>query len=168
MLLIQTNANCERSTEAALMAPHRACRAYFPKILTRRSHARRVDYVERPFIQRYGFVDGDWRTVRSCPGVSCVVTDDGHRDKVRAAADEIRAREYDAINPDGEPVRYVKLDEELQPGARFRPGDAVEVVTLAERGMFKRMDGVYRAIIVLQMFGMARDIVVPLHVLEAA
>lgn len=150
--------------EAALKAPYRFCTAYFPKILTRRSHAGRVDYVERPFIPRYGFADGDWRTVRSCPGVSCVVAQGR---EVIAAVAEIQAREYGAVNKDGEPVRYIRLDEELVAAAGLRAGDAVEVSTLAARGIFRRMRDTYRAVVMLQMFGQAREVDVPRWALEA-
>lgn len=158
LLLIQTCANGERVAEAALAVPHRSCAAYFPKILARRSHARRVGYVERPFLPRYGFVDGDWRTVRSAPGVACVVASGR---EVQAAVDEIRAREYGVVNDGGELVYYVRLDEEPSP---FAAGDAIVVTTLAARGIFCRMLGAVRAEVLL---GMMRA-VVPIGCLEVA
>lgn len=154
MLLIQTHANQERTAEAALIAPRRQCSVYFPKILTRRSHARRVELVERPFIQRYGFVDGDWRTARTAPGVSHVVTSG---DEVRRAADEIRSREVRG---------YVQLDDELQEG--FHSGDAVYVTTLAAKGIFRLKRGVDRAMVLLEMFGTKKLVDLPLSILEAA
>lgn len=149
MLLIQTHANQERVAEAALTAPSRACSVYFPKILTRRSHARRVEHVERPFIQRYGFVEGDWRTARTAPGVSHVVASG---DEVRRAALEIKAREIDG---------YVLIDPEPAP---FMSGDAVYVASLAARGVFTRMRDSLRAEILL---GRIRT-VLPVSSLEAA
>lgn len=154
LLLIQTHANQERTAEAALTAPRRQCSVYFPKILTRRSHARRVELVERPFIQRYGFVDGDWRTARTAPGVSHVVASG---DEVRRAADEIRSREVKG---------YVQLDDELQEG--FHSGDAVYVTTLAAKGMFAVKHGLDRAFVLLEMLGSKRIVEVSLSVLEAA
>lgn len=136
--------------EAALIAPRRQCSVYFPKILTRRSHARRVELVERPFIQRYGFVDGDWRTARTAPGVSHVVASG---DEVRRAADEIRSREVKG---------YVQLDE------GFHSGDAVYVTTLAAKGMFAVKHGLDRAFVLLEMLGSKRIVEVSLSVLEAA
>lgn len=159
LLLIQTHANQERTAEAALTAPYRGCSVYFPKILTRRSHARRVEHVERPFIQRYGFVErGEWRVVRTAPGVSHIVASG---DAVRRAVDEIRAREYAVAKANGELVRYVDLDDEPAP---FSMGDAVNVTTLAARGIFCRMRDGLRAEILL---GMIRT-TVPLSCLEAA
>lgn len=149
MLLIQTHANQERTAEASLTAPCRACRVYFPKIMTRRSHARRVEHVERPFIQRYGFVVGDWRTVRTAPGVSHIVTSG---EEVERAAIEIKAREIDG---------YVFIDPEPAP---FKPGDAVYVASLAARGLFVKMRDGLRAEILL---GMMRT-VLPMSLLEAA
>ena len=155
MLLIQTHANQERTAEAALTASYRACTVYFPKILTRRSHARRVEHVERPFIQRYGFVDGDWRTVRTAPGVSHVVASG---DEVQRAAAEIRCREVSG---------YVQLDEEQHVDG-FCEGDAVFVTTLAARGMFSARRGTNRALVLLEMFGTKKLVDVPLAYLEAA
>lgn len=146
MLLIQTNTGCERMAEAVLTAPHRACRVYFPKVLTRRSHARRVDYVERPFVQRYAFVAQDrrggelWRVLRTAPGVAGIVAVGR---KVALAACEIVRREVDG---------YVRLDdEELVPGEDrpFEAGDAVSIGALGKSGIFCRMRSERRAEIFL-------------------
>lgn len=154
MLLIQTHANQERTAEAALTASHRSCSVYFPKILIRRSHARRIDYVERPFIQRYGFVDGDWRTARTAPGVSHIVASGG---EVRRAADEIRSREVDG---------YIWLDEQQQSGFKFN--DVVFITTLAAKGLFSARRGLDRALVLLEMFGTKKLVNVPLAYLEVA
>lgn len=140
MLLIQTNANQERVAEAALTASHRACRVYFPKVLTRRSHARRVDYVERPFLPRYGFVEqyDNWRVVRDAPGVSCIVASG---EEVRRAVVEIRSREAGGFIP-------------AELAQRFKDGD--RVVYNGIGSVFRRMCDSVFAEITMAVLGGAR------------
>lgn len=83
--------------------------AYLPRYRRRRSHARRVDTVERPLFPRYLFVALDlmrarWRPILSTFGVCDLVRQGDTPQKLPAGVvDEIRAGEqahsFDALDP---------------------------------------------------------------------
>lgn len=83
--------------------------AYLPRYRRRRSHARRVDTVERPLFPRYLFVALDlmrarWRPILSTFGVCDLVrTGDTPQKLPEGVIDEIRAGEvahtFDALDP---------------------------------------------------------------------
>jgi transcriptional antiterminator RfaH len=83
--------------------------AYLPRYRRRRSHARRIDTVERPLFPRYLFVALDlmrarWRPILSTFGVCDLVrTGDTPQRLPEGVVDEIRAGEaahsFDALDP---------------------------------------------------------------------
>lgn len=148
-MLIQTRSNCELVAEAALKEPYRDCEVYFPRIVVRRAHAGKVDYVERPFIPRYAFVDDSrgYRVVRSCPGVSNIVA---YGQGVASAFDEIKAREYNGL---------IRLPKALSDGTDdFHHNDFVRIKDDAHsmsgfRGMFDTHCSKTRVRILLEACG---------------
>lgn len=149
-MLVQTVANAERIAEASLKSPHRACSVYFPKIKVRRSHAGRVDYVERPFLPRYGFVDDGrgYDVVRSAPGVSHVVSYGSSI--VDRAVLEIMERESGG---------FIKLAAPLADGTHdFKAGDRVRIIggpMMGWKGMFSSNKGFERVQVLLDRLGLA-------------
>lgn len=120
--LVHTKPNCEAYATRFIEAD--AFNVYFPRVLSRRAHAGRVDYVPRPLFARYIFVRDDGRGpffFRSAPGVSGVVTFSDEPSRVsQSVIDRIRERE----DENG----FIQLDEvEMLPKA-FRRGDQVRMV----------------------------------------
>jgi transcriptional antiterminator RfaH len=118
--LIQTKPNCE--DYACKFLKNDKFSVYYPRVLTRRAHAGRVDMVARPLFARYVFVNNDGRGAfyfRSAPGVACVVKRAGTPVQVcESVVDNIRRRE--------DTRGYVLLDEPAseQP---LKNGDAVRL-----------------------------------------
>lgn len=132
-----------------------ACVVYWPRLSVRRLHARTVEWVVRPLLPRYLFVQDAGQAVaqmRMAPGVAGLVRGvDARPIRVDGATvAELRARE----GPDGliaAPAEQV----ELVSGRRrlFRQGDAVRVSAAPLLvGRFVRYAGLRHADIQLSMF----------------
>lgn len=129
--VVQTKANSESYACQHLKRDNFS--VYFPRVVRRRAHAGRVDYVVRPLFSRYIFVRDDGRGpffFRSAPGVSCVVTFGSEPALIHQQyIDAIRARESD----DG----LIRLDDGP---ARFRRGDKVRI---NDNGLFDGWSAVF-------------------------
>lgn len=169
-MLIQTLSNAERYAEEALTVAYRSCKVYFPKILVRRAHAGRVDHVLRPFIPRYAFVEEarDPRVVRSCPGVSNIVS---YSDEVQHALDAIRARQITVRGPHGKKIDVIRLDKALDDGTDgFAQDDRVRVSTgpySGYLGLFDAHSAKERVKILLQAMGRTFKVELGIREIEA-
>lgn len=131
----QTKPNCEEYATRFLRADK--FNVYFPRVLQRRVHAGKVQFVPRPFFARYIFIENNDRGgpfyFRSAPGMSSIVRRGGdavtvHQDVI----DEIQGRE----NAQG----FIDEDEFLPASdTDYSNGDRVRV----KRGKFAMMDGVF-------------------------
>lgn len=167
-LLVQTNAGQEAYAEHSLTGRMRDFTVFFPKVLQQRCHARKVEFVARPFLPRYGFVLDDGRSVsliRSAPGVNRVVTI-GDPVLVRQdVIDDIKRREYGRINVNtGKVEHFVKLDDEPQPECIvFKRGENVTIVdrddTVVTAAVFKHALGSHRVVV---FFGSLGNMIVPI------
>lgn len=144
----------ETHARSELKALHHLSRqgfeAYLPRILKRRRHARRVDWVPAPLFPRYLFLKMDleqafWRPVNSTLGVTRLISQGNWPTAVPAGiVEEIRAREDESgmitlTDPDtlakGDPVQ-------------IRLGAFCDQV-----GLFDHAAGENRVIVLLQLLG---------------
>lgn len=159
---MQTHPNAERVATEALRAPYRGCTVYNPVVLVTVVHARRRRDVERSFLPRYIFVQGDVPVVRSAPGVSHVVRCGMNMVQVpQWAIDRIRTRETMAPRPDGKgDAAYVDLEPQFCMAGyknEYVPGETVRVT----EGPFASFEGVFdrwlgaeqRAVVLVNIFG---------------
>jgi transcriptional antiterminator RfaH len=146
--VVQTQVNCE--AKAADNLHRQDYETYLPRYLTRRRHARKVDFTAKPLFPRYMFVAIDmatqrWRSVQSTVGVSRLVTNgDSPAVVPEGVVRALKARE-DAKG-------FVKMDER----PAFAPGDKVRVLAGAftdNAGLFNGMADHDRVSILLDMLG---------------
>lgn len=155
----QTQPNSEARAVKFLTSADFDCQTvYFPRILQRRAHAGRVDFVPRPFLPRYLFVldEGQGiRPVRYAPGISHVVLQpSGPVFVYDAALDLIRSREKDG---------YVQLEPSMRPNY-FRRDDPVIVEMDGGdlRALFQHQSGSHRAVVFANLLGKLTRVSVPL------
>jgi transcriptional antiterminator RfaH len=115
--VVATKPNCE--VKAMVNLERQSFETYMPRILERRSHARRIQMVPRPLFSGYVFVRLDlevarWRSINSTVGVTHILTGDGRPQLLRTGfIDALRAREIDGLV--------------TAPPPHFEMGEAVEV-----------------------------------------
>lgn len=152
--LVQTTSNGEQLAESSLRSDYRAFRVFAPKLLVERFHARRREWVDRPFLPRYIFVMNDERgtsLIRSSPGVSHIVRNADGPICIRSdVIAQIKARQYRHANG-----KYYVAVERQVPSA-FVLGQKVRVQTAGTviNGLFQEMRGTDRASILLNGLGM--------------
>ncbi len=160
--VVQTHALAEG--KAALNLTRQGYRAYLPRYLKKRSHARRVDWVEKPLFPRYLFVEMDpeatqWRAIRSTFGVSHFICQgDEPSPTPDGVVEEIMAREDDK--------GYVGLNRET----RFKKGQAVEIAggPMAETSaIFDCIGDHDRVTVLMDMMGRQIRVRVPLEAVRA-
>lgn len=167
--VVQTKPNCEEYARRFLAAD--AFQVYFPRVLARRAHAGKIDYVPRPFFSRYIFIAEDGRSpfyFRSSPGIASVLTNAGVPVLVgQDVVDGIKSRE----NKNG----YIELDDPfLFSHNAIKNGDPVRV----HKSRFVSFDGFFsrrlhmrkgedRAEVLISMLGRVTKQIVKLSDLEA-
>lgn len=121
---------------------------YYPQVKVLRSHARRADWVYRPFLPRYMFLRDDGM------GVSDLKRCNGVTDVVRAGLEPVRVRDavLGELRDREDELGFIVLDGDmLVPAAhRFTPEQLVRVRAgehLGRHGVFKRMSGRDRAVV---------------------
>ena len=146
--VVQTHVNAE--AKAAANLGQQGFSVYLPRYLKLRSHARKVDTVERPLFPRYLFVAIDvttqrWRAIQSTLGVSHLVCRSG---KPASVEDEV----IDALKAREDEGGFIKL---LRRSA-ISPGDTVRFVGGAFADSFALVEGVSdrdRVAILLDLLG---------------
>jgi len=125
-------------------------KAYLPRHLKRRSHARKIDWISSPLFPRYLFVMIDvaaarWRAIRSTTGVSDLICQGNSPLAVfPGVVEEIIGRETDE--------GYVDMSRH----PAFRKGDKVVVESGAlcdQVGLFESMADNDRVLILLNLLG---------------
>lgn len=118
--VVQTNINSE--SKAAANLRRQGFDVYLPCYLKRRSHARKVDVVQRPLFPRYLFVAIDvasqrWRAIQSTLGVSHLICrGEGPVAVEDSVVSALKAREDEA--------GFVRLARRTL----FSPGDQVRIL----------------------------------------
>lgn len=141
-----TQPNCERRAINHLRSL--SFSVYCPMTLVERFHARKREYVPRPFLPRYLFVQDDGR------GVSQIKRANGMHDVVRAGLEPVRAQQVviDRLQQ-RELNGYIDLRETPLPSS-FRKGELVRVTDGPFEGynaLFQRMRGETRALVFLTL-----------------
>lgn len=143
---------------------------YFPQVLVRHSHARKVSVVPRPFLPRYLFVwddDCDLSLLRTAPGVSAILRCGESVARIsRSVVETIKSRE----NTDG----YVQLEgaKALTAAAAvlsFEKGEVVRPNSGPFSGLnsvFETYSGEERAEIFVSIFGRATLVTMDVRQLE--
>jgi len=133
---------------------------YLPRYLTRRRHARRVDWVKAPLFPRYLFIEMDsehtqWRCINSTFGVSRLVCNGDRPAPVpEGIVEDIVAR--------SDNKGLVRLDRMRT----FSQGQKVQIMfgALTDRvGMFERLTDEDRVVLLLDMLGRQVRIKLPLE-----
>jgi transcriptional antiterminator RfaH len=139
---------------------------YLPLYRCRRSHARKVDLVQKPLFPRYLFVALDmlrdrWRPILSTFGVSSIVrVGDAPVPVPEGVVDAIRAHESAHT-----------FDQSLEPARRFKPGMVVRVTggPFADLiGKFQGLADTERVIVLLDLLGREVRVHVPNRAVVAA
>ena len=154
--VVHTHARAERVALQNLA--RQGYRAYLPRYLKRRRHARRVEDVPSPLFPRYLFVSLDisrmrWRAILSTIGVAQLIT---HGDRPvpvpEGVVEEIRARE-------GEDGMVA-----MRPEAPFAPGQMVQITGGPMRdlvGLFEGLSDRDRVLVLLDLLGRQLRVKVP-------
>lgn len=148
--LIQTSPARERFAEHALRE-WCDCEVYLPLIQVERIRRHQLEQVFLPFFPRYAFVADDGRGthhIRNAPGVTSVVG-------TPEAPSRVSQQVIDAV----------KDQEQRGVVQAWQPGQPVKVNGLD--AVFKERDGRQRAVILIRMFAMEHETVVPVGQLEA-
>lgn len=154
--VVQTHSNVEALAEASLSAEPRNFDVYFPKVLARLSHARKVTLAPRPFLPRYGFVRDDGRSVsliKTARGVCTVIRLGSDPARVRhSVIQDIIDREVEievVLNGKRAKRRFVQIDPGSVPATSYKYDEQVRVVDDAGNtlttALFKQMRGETRA-----------------------
>jgi transcriptional antiterminator RfaH len=160
--VVHTHANAE--TTAAGHLQRQQFDVYVPRYAKRRSHARRIEWVNAALFPRYLFVRMDpeaspWLSIRSTVGVHSLVCCAGRPVPLpQPVIDEIRARE--------DRSGLVSLGET----APFTCNQRVEIVEgpLAEQlGLFQGLDDKDRVVLLLDLLGRQVQVLVPLEAVRA-
>jgi transcriptional antiterminator RfaH len=146
--VVQSQVNGE--AKAAVNLLRQGFEIYLPRYLTRRRHARKVDFVAKPLFPRYMFVAIDmatqrWRAIQSTQGVSHLVCNGEEPAAVPSGVlGALKAREDER--------GFVRMD--ARPA--FAPGDKIRVLAGAfmdNAGLFDGMGDHDRVAILLDMLG---------------
>ena len=146
--VVQTQANCE--ARAARNLIRQDFEIYLPRYLKRRQHARKIDFVEKPFFPRYMFVAIDlatqrWRSIQSTFGVSHLI---GNGDVPAIVPDGV----IGALKQREDDRGFIRMDKKLG----FVPGEKIRVLAGAfidNTGLFNGMADHDRVSILLDMLG---------------
>jgi transcriptional antiterminator RfaH len=159
----RTKGRSETRAEACLR--RRGFEVYLPKYGKRRRHARRTDVVPSPLFPGYLFLRMDlsnsrWHAVNSTVGVQSLLCH-GRRPAAvpQGVVEELRAQE----TGDGlVPLRSLMV---LEQGERLRIVDG----PLTDRvGIYEKMTGGERVVLLLQLLGREVRVVVPLSATRSA
>lgn len=156
--VVQTHARGEE--KAAFNLRRQGFEAYAPKILKRRSHARKVEMVNAPLFPRYLFVKintatARWQAIRSTFGVSSLVCFGD------APASVPKDFIETLMNSEDE-----KGCISLRRRSEFKKGQGVEIINgpMAEMvAVFEHMDDKDRVVVLLDMLGRQVRALVPLR-----
>ncbi len=160
--VVQTHALAEERAEINLR--RQGYRAYLPKYLKKRCHARRIDWLKKPLFPRYLFVELDtgtspWRAIRSTIGVSRFICQGDQPTAVpEGIIEEIIAREGE----DG----CVGLARE----AMFKKGQVVEIFggPMSEvAAIVECVDDKDRVTVLMDLLGRQVRVRVPLETVRA-
>ena len=161
--VVQTRPRAE-----ALAAAHlerQGYETYFPRYLTRRRHARKLETVAAPLFPRYMFVAIDmavqrWRSIQSTIGVARLVC---LGDNPAEVADSI----VRGLRVDEDDRGFVRLEQPppFQAGDKIRVLDGVFSTCL---GLFEGMNDGERIAILLDMLGRKVRVVLDVHSVELA
>ncbi len=162
--VVHTQPNCEKRAFDRLKSQDFA--VYCPMTLHERRHARRVEFVPRPFFQRYMFVQDDAR------GVSLIKRTYGVSDVVRAGLEPLRVSQdiVDGVKAREDSEGFIMLRKDQVPGA-FRQGELLRVTDGAYEGynvLFQQMRGDTRALVFLTLMQQQFKATVPVASLERA
>ena len=158
--VVQTHAMAEE--KAAFNLKRQGYGVYLPRYLKKRSHARRIDWVERPLFPCYLFVKLDveatqWQAIRSTIGVSHFIC----------------LGEQPAPVPEG--IVEVREDENglvgLSLGVLFEKGQEVEIKNgpMAEiSAIFDCVDDKDRVYVLMDLLGRQVRVRVPLEAVQAS
>ena len=161
--VVQTQINGETKAEQNLL--RQGYEVYLPRYMTRRRHARKIDFVAKPLFPRYLFVSIDmatqrWRSIQSTFGVSHLVTNGDEPAVVpEGVVRALKARE--------DTKGFVKLDA----APAFTPGDKVRVLAGAfmdNAGLFSGAADHDRVSILLEMLGRQVRVLLDADVVVAA
>lgn len=154
--VVHTHPQGEKRAELNLQ--RQGFKAYFPRYLRQRRHARRVDVVTRPLFPRYLFVALDlgrdrWRAIQSTFGVSNLVSAGDRPLAISdAVVEEIRARES------GDGYVTLGLPAGLKSGSPVRLTDGI----FAEyEGVIDRIADDRRVAVLLKLLGREVRVFVP-------
>ena len=161
--VVETHSMAEERAAKNLTA--QGYKAYLPRYLKKRTHARRVDWVSRPLFPRYLFAHIDidamqWRAIRSTIGVKSFLCQGENPCRVpEGIVEGILIRE----NEKG----YIDLSREAQ----FEKHQVVEIANgpMAElRAIFECVDDKYRAIVLINLLGRQVRMRVPMELIRAS
>jgi transcriptional antiterminator RfaH len=152
-------------TRAAESLRRQGLEVYLPQYARRRRHARRTDVVPSPLFPGYLFLRMDlsnsrWHSVNSSSGVHSLLCHGRVPSAVpQGVVEELRARE----TPDGlVPLRSLVV---LERGERLRIVDG----PLNDRvGVYEKMTGGERVVLLLRLLGREVRVVVPLSATRSA
>ena len=160
--VVQTHARAE--DKATLNLRRQGFEVYAPKIMKRRSHARKVEMINAPLFPRYLFVKIDtastgWSAIRSTFGVSSLVC----------------FGDAPAPVPEGLVETLMGNEDEngcIQLGRRseFKKGQGIEIIDgpMAEMvAVFDHMDDKDRVVVLLDLMGRQVRARVPLRVIRS-
>ena len=160
--VVQTHALAEN--KALFHLKRQGFKAYLPRYLKRRRHARKTDWAPAPLFPRYMFLHMDiersrWLSIRSTIGVSQLICNGNQPSPVPdKIIESIRDREGEAGLID------------IRREAQFNKGDVVQVMDgpLCERvGLFECETDDDRVIILLDLLGREVKIKVPIETVAA-
>ena len=159
---VRTHTHSESKALANLQ--RQGYRAYLPRYLKRRRHARRVETVAAPLFPSYLFVALDlsverWRAIQSTFGVAYLIT---HGDAPVRVADEV----IDTIRAREDASGHVTVDP-----PDFSPGDKVRIVdgVFADcQAIFKAATDKQRLAVLLDLLGRPVQLLVPAETVVAA
>jgi transcriptional antiterminator RfaH len=162
--VVHTQPMAERRAAANLL--RQGFKTYLPLYRSRRSHARKVDFVERPLFPRYLFVALDvmrdrWRPILSTFGVSNLV-------RVGDAPAPVPEGVVDALRAHDEARAF---DQSLDPARGLRVGAAVRVLAGPFTdlvGKFHALADAERVVVLLDLLGREVRVHVPNHAVAAA
>ena len=162
--VVHTQPNCEKRAFDRLKSQDFA--VYCPMTLHERRHARRRDFVPRPFFQRYMFVQDDGR------GVSLIKRSHGVSDVVRIGLEPARVAQVvvDGIKAREDDEGFIMLRDGQVPNA-FRYGELLRVKDGVFEGynvLFQQMRGDTRALVFLALMTSRASVEVSVASLERA
>jgi transcriptional antiterminator RfaH len=161
--VVQTHPNSEAKAIAHLR--RQGFKAYLPRYLKRRRHARRVDTVAAPLFPRYLFVSIDlatqrWLSIHSTVGVARLLCNGGGaRTPIGEEVIETLKREED------------ELGFKLQARTKFASGDRIKVfdgVFCASIGLFESSTDEERVSVLLDLLGRKVRVVLDSGLVAAA